>query len=537
MPFDDPKGDKLPPGWERRIDDRGRSYYVDHNTRSTSWISPNSPRSLAWSQSSKSDSSDAAHELEDREKAVKGKEASLQRREKSVKEKETSFQQREKSVKERETRMDEREYLIKMKERLLEERETSLKTREEEVHHLLATMKQEKVKMLLGTVFNDVQLYKRLLSCDASDGQVILDSFQLLLDTQAFDSRTTMIAAMARLSRQTGLYPTRFLVDGPAPAAEDDPVASGSYADVYKVIYQGEETCCKVIRVYQRPLIEHMSKIYAQEAILWAQLSHPNVLPFYGISRFRSRLALVTHWATNGHLGDYLKSNPEANRVLLCLDITCGVQYLHDNDIVHGDLKSVNVLINSSGRACLGDFGLSNVADPEIIKWTSQSTVASKGGTMRWQAPELLEPEEIDAKVYNTKASDIYALASTCYEVFTGQIPFFEVLNTATVRKMVLRGDRPTRPGIANIVWQDFGSNDPIWSLMMDCWKTSPAERPDISTVVSRLGRAKPPDTRPLGDWEGRSAMRFRNVQHSNNDPVLMWENLEGVLGRVVSGI
>ncbi|KAG6834483.1 hypothetical protein H0H93_009397 [Arthromyces matolae] len=401
-----------------------------------------------------------------------------------------------------------------MKEMLLEERETSLKTREEEVHHLLATMKQEKLNILLGTVFNDVQLYKRLLSCDASDGQVILDSFQLLLDTQAFDSRTTMIAAMARLSRQTGLYPTRFLVDGPAPAAEDDPVASGSYADVYKVIYQGEETCCKVIRVYQRSLIEHMSKIYAQEAILWAQLSHPNVLPFYGISRFRSRLALVTHWAANGHLGDYLKSNPEANHILL-----------------------VNVLINSSGRACLGDFGLSNVADPEIIKWTSQSTVASKGGTMRWQAPELLEPEENDAKVYNTKASDIYALASTCYEVFTGQIPFFEVLNTATVRKMVLRGDRPTRPGIANIIWQDFESNYPIWSLMMDCWKTSPTKRPDISTVVSRLGRAKPPDTRPLGDWEGRSAMRFRNVQHSNNDPVLLLENLEGVLGRVVSGI
>lgn len=56
------------------------------------------------------------------------------------------------------------------------------------------------------------------------------------------------------------------------------------------------------------------------------------------------------------------------------------------------------------------------MTDPQILKWTSQSSAASKGGTIRWQAPELFGTET-DEIVNNTKASDVYALACILYEV------------------------------------------------------------------------------------------------------------------------
>ena len=105
---------------------------------------------------------------------------------------------------------------------------------------------------------------------------------------------------------------------------------------------------------------------------------------------------------------------------------------MHEEDIIHGDLKGVmllhtrhvaliqvttqvNILVDSSGRAYVADFGLSAVNESKIACWTSNA-VGSKGGTVRWQAPELNDPE-IDDTVHNSKESDVYAWGCVCYEV------------------------------------------------------------------------------------------------------------------------
>lgn len=79
-------------------------------------------------------------------------------------------------------------------------------------------------------------------------------------------------------------------------------------------------------------------------------------------------------------------------------------------------MSKANVLVDGSGRACLADFGLSAVTDPLILNWTSHSSATSKGGTARWQAPELNDPEA-DQIFPNTKASDVYAWSCVTYEV------------------------------------------------------------------------------------------------------------------------
>ena len=56
---------------------------------------------------------------------------------------------------------------------------------------------------------------------------------------------------------------------------------------------------------------------FSREAILWGQLSHPNLLPFYGLYQLGSRACLISPWVENGHINQFLARNPMVDRVLL----------------------------------------------------------------------------------------------------------------------------------------------------------------------------------------------------------------------------
>ncbi|KAG6808709.1 hypothetical protein H0H92_003174 [Tricholoma furcatifolium] len=433
---------------------------------------------------------------------------------------------------------------------------------------LLGETRQE-IASLFAAIFGDKHFYRHLLSCNEDNAQDLLDTLQLLLDIRFFPEldRGQAIAALERLSKQRDLYPAHFLLDTPVFLSdmENMPIASGGYADIYQVsLWQDGrrlETCFKVIRIYEQTGVESLTKLYAKEAIVWAQLSHPNILPFLGICQFHSRPAIVTPWAENGHINDYLTRNPDVNRVLLCFDTAEGLEYLHRNDIVHGDLKGVrqifassvpvqaliickcNILIDSSGRASIADFGLANVTDPSILKWTSQSTIASKGGTTRWHAPELLAIESEDTSglgsVCNTKASDVFAWSNICYEIFTGQLPFYEVSHPVKVMVLIMRGATPTRPEDDDVAWQQYGLTNHIWYLMKRCWSFEPSQRPDMTAVISRLDAKKPTDTRPPGDWDEAHSVRLRNDEKAREaqDSQEFWDGVKRLLLEVVPGL
>ncbi|TEB24244.1 kinase-like protein, partial [Coprinellus micaceus] len=94
-------------------------------------------------------------------------------------------------------------------------------------------------------------------------------------------------------------------------------------------------------------------------------------------------------------------------------DVLQGVKDLHHSEIIHGDLKGANILVNSEGRAVLADLGISRLSTADLTSWTSCQTT-NRLGTLKWQSRNTsvrycgIEP---------TEAGDIYALGCVAYEV------------------------------------------------------------------------------------------------------------------------
>ncbi|KAF8066910.1 kinase-like domain-containing protein [Lyophyllum atratum] len=400
----------------------------------------------------------------------------------------------------------------------------------------------------LKHIFLDRDLYRRLLGCRGAEAQSLLDSFQLVLDLRGLDTdfRLNLIVATQRLAAVSGLYPLRYELKG-IVYDNQSPVNFGGFADIFKGTLQGQTVCIKALRISEQTDIDYVMKVspfswytpagpgilhsqkFSMEGILWGQLWNPNVLPIYGFHRTPNQICLISPWMDRGDIAKYLKDTPEAVRLPLAIDVAQGLLYLHENGIVHGDLKGANILIDDAGRARLADFGISSVSDKEILAWTTQSAAASQGGTVRWQAPELFDVDN-DEVVENNVASDVYAWSCVCYEIFTGDVPYMDFNNPATVMMKILSGILPARPSETHGAWQEWGLTESIWLLMEDCWVRDPAQRPSIEEVLSKLA-PNPSDVRySRASKTILSPAAFRDKTSERMD-VITVSALEGILG------
>ncbi|KZV95439.1 kinase-like protein, partial [Exidia glandulosa HHB12029] len=199
------------------------------------------------------------------------------------------------------------------------------------------------------------------------------------------------------------------------------------------------------------------SRRLLREISIWKAASHPNVHSLCGLyERPKSLPAMVSPWCRNGDINRYLKTqqqNPHLDELKLRLlsQAIQGLDYLHDNHVVHADLKGGNVLISDEGVARLADFGLSALRTSDAF--TSTSTVA---GTYRWMAPELIN--ENNAR--HTYASDIWAAGCLIIEVQSGSHPYYSAENDHYVLLAIGNREPPPRP--PNM--PDF-----LWSLVAEC--------------------------------------------------------------------
>ncbi|KAF8128478.1 hypothetical protein K438DRAFT_908122 [Mycena galopus ATCC 62051] len=202
------------------------------------------------------------------------------------------------------------------------------------------------------------------------------------------------------------------------------PIAHGGFSDIYHGKYSDPhgntvEVALKVLRFFQEhggAALETRRKKFCKEALVWRYLDHPNIVQFLGVDTTTfpdPAMAIVTRWMPYGNVISYISRNSPCSpyAIQLLRDCIAGLEYLHSSDIVHGDLRGANVLVDEDGHARLTDFGLAIFIDSETSGKSS-----TRGGTTRWMAPELLVPLPGQSS-RTTRASDMWAFGCLCCEV------------------------------------------------------------------------------------------------------------------------
>jgi len=192
-------------------------------------------------------------------------------------------------------------------------------------------------------------------------------------------------------------------------------IGHGGFSDVLPATLDGREVAAKIIRpdpmasytAGRRSIIQRMDS--EREMSIWRLLCHPNILPFLGYCRCdEGRIALISPWMGAGTVSDYLVKYPNTDRLPLVGGIANGLAYMHGRCVVHGDIKSANILVDTTSgnpRALFCDFGLSHVAD-------SKEHLFNAHGTTAYMAPELhLTPtSKLDTfSGESTFASDVWS--------------------------------------------------------------------------------------------------------------------------------
>ncbi|TDL21451.1 kinase-like protein, partial [Rickenella mellea] len=285
-----------------------------------------------------------------------------------------------------------------------------------------------------------------------------------------------LVQTIARLAKKSGIYPDCLSLTKVERLGED-PLMGGGFADIWKGEFAKRPVALKALRVFVHDSSAKKETVF--KAVVWRQLRHRNILPFYGIFKGDStfdRVCLVSPWMDAGNIVNFLKHSPSSDRISLLGDVVEGLRYLHEFEptVVHGDLKGGNIFVTPSQTACLADFGLTRFRDPQHSIW--ESTTERPGGTIRWQAGELLIPGD-DGKIARPSLeSDIYSFGCVCLEIMTGNVPFSELTDMA-VTFAIMQNKSPQRP-VGNYI--EYGLDDSLWNTIESCWNGIPSQRPTI---------------------------------------------------------
>jgi serine/threonine protein kinase len=197
-------------------------------------------------------------------------------------------------------------------------------------------------------------------------------------------------------------------------------IGSGSYGYVYQVREAeplSRTLALKVLRFDQ--LNEKALSSFFDEARRIANLQHPNILPVYSFGQLEDeRPYLVMEYAPQT-IYDLFRKPDGSRRTAFAEELLPYVQqaaqalhYVHQNGLIHQDVKPGNLLIGRNGQLLLSDFG--------TTFYLGMQTHASLGevtGTAAYMAPEQWQGQP-------RRETDQYALAICCYELLTGRLPF-----------------------------------------------------------------------------------------------------------------
>ncbi|KAG6612975.1 TKL protein kinase [Phytophthora cinnamomi] len=212
---------------------------------------------------------------------------------------------------------------------------------------------------------------------------------------------------------------------------------------------------------------------FMKEVETWRDLTHDNVVPFYGANHREEPFFIVSKYASNGELIPYIKCEKEQGRTIVwrkMKEVAAGLSYLHEHGIVHGDLKGDNIVVSENGTAMLTDFGLSFTESGSCSVKRLKDTL----GAMEWRAPEFAKM----TLETPTRKSDVYSLGMCIIGAAKGGNPWAECDHDKIrgyLREGKIKVQRPE------------SMTDAQWELVQRMIAASPDDRPDVAEVIPAL--------------------------------------------------
>ncbi|XP_062590189.1 serine/threonine-protein kinase Nek4-like [Saccostrea cucullata] len=256
-------------------------------------------------------------------------------------------------------------------------------------------------------------------------------------------------------------------------------VSKGSFGFVYKARLKEAGTTGFKSEIYAAKLLslenatDRHRELVNREIEILQQVDHPNVVHYHYHIVVDKIACIVMEYCGGGTLYQHIQNLKKDNKVMdeeefvsTLVQISKGVEFLHDNAVIHRDLKTKNMLYTDDRKVIkIGDFGVA-----KLISNSPEMSVLV--GTPYYLSPEILEEKPYDEK------TDIWSLGCSCYEMATGNYAFH--LDTMeALKEAVCNGKLPESPPISY--------NEDIENLIKQMLSKVSADRPTIKQILKFL--------------------------------------------------
>jgi serine/threonine protein kinase len=251
-------------------------------------------------------------------------------------------------------------------------------------------------------------------------------------------------------------------------------LGAGGFGKVMYGVHRATGMKCAVkILFVDDYLPEDLMEDFAHEVEMLWKCRFPFVLALTAFT-IEPPLAIITPYVNSGSLYDYTRQNNAKARLdgtqksLIAIGVAYGMMHLHKAHVIHRDLKSMNILLDSRLLPFICDFGIAKSVEGKNIQMTQDC------GTTYWMAPEQISTSSYDSKV------DVYSYGMVLYEMLCERIPF-QGDDPLVVAQSVVGGSRPGLPD----------SEPQVEALIRMCWHQDPEKRPTFETVYKWLSGGK----------------------------------------------